>query len=273
MIPIDEVVHFGFIAKNPTTKARSDADATPTWAVFEEDNDTPIIASQNFTKRTGQTGHYRGVVIMSAANGFIAGKWYEIVAYATVAGVSDAIQCVWHRMAPAEASPGIPKSDAQLLEGGDATNQIRDSVLSDATRFAGGDLATIKTKTNLLPASPAATGDISSPAAIASAVFEEAYGGHNTPGTYGWKLGKHLPAVLVVVVGPGSTTSAVKLGTVDGAAPSSEDTFYNGAVLVFTSGALNGQRTGIINYVGATGVATVTPLTGAPANGVSAVIV
>lgn len=87
------------------------------------------------------------------------------------------------------------------------------------------------------------------------------------------KLMAHQKAVLKAVVGSGSTTVSVKLSTVDGVAPSAVNDFYNGRVLIFTSGALAGQATSISAYVGGTTIATVIALTGAPANGVTAVIV
>lgn len=87
------------------------------------------------------------------------------------------------------------------------------------------------------------------------------------------KLIAHAAAVLTFSVTTGSTTTAVNLNTVEGTTPSAVDDFYNGAVMVFTSGALAGQRTSITDYVGATKIATVVALTGAPANGVVGVIV
>lgn len=86
------------------------------------------------------------------------------------------------------------------------------------------------------------------------------------------KLTAHAASVLVITVGNGSTSVAVKLATVDGGAPSAIDDFYNGAVIVFTSGALAGQRCAITDYVGATTTATITAATSAPANGVTGVI-
>lgn len=41
-----------------------------------------------------------------------------------------------------------------------AAQEIRDTILSDATAFAGADIATIKTKTNLIPATPASQADV-----------------------------------------------------------------------------------------------------------------
>lgn len=87
------------------------------------------------------------------------------------------------------------------------------------------------------------------------------------------KLTAHAASVLTLVVDTGSTTTAVVFKTVNGAAASGTDDFYNGAVIVFTSGSLAGQRTSITDYVGATKTATVVALTGAPALDVTAVIV
>jgi hypothetical protein len=87
------------------------------------------------------------------------------------------------------------------------------------------------------------------------------------------KLAAHAAGVLVFVLTTGSTTTTVNLSTVDGATPSAVDNFYNGAVMIFTSGALAGQRTSISDYDGTTKIATVVALTGSPANAVTGVIV
>lgn len=92
----------------------------------------------------------------------------------------------------------------------------------------------------------------------------------------GVKLAAHLPGVLQAVIAAGSSTTEVVLNAttgIDGAAPSSTNDFYNGAVIVFTSGALAGQRTSISDYVGATKTLTVVALTGAPSAADTAVIV
>ncbi len=87
------------------------------------------------------------------------------------------------------------------------------------------------------------------------------------------KLAQHALGVLAVVIGSGSTTTSVKFSTVEGGSPSAVDDFYNGAVIVFTSGALLGQRTSISDYTGSTTTATVVALTGSPVNAVTAVVV
>ena len=54
---------------------------------------------------------------------------------------------------------------------------------------------------------------------------------------------------------------------------SAVDDFYNGRVIIFTSGALANQATNITDYAGATKTVTVTALTAAPANSVTFVVV
>lgn len=116
LVPIGEVIHFDIITSNPSTGAASDADATPTFDVFEEDTDTAILSAQNFTKRSGLTGNYRGVITASSANGFEAGKWYNVIAYATVNSVAAKAVVRTFRMGVAEGSPGIPVVDSYALD-------------------------------------------------------------------------------------------------------------------------------------------------------------
>lgn len=75
------------------------------------------------------------------------------------------------------------------------------------------------------------------------------------------------------VMAAGSTTTALVFSTVNGAAPSATNDFYNGRHIVFTSGNLTLQATSISDYVGATVTATVPALTGAPAENDTFIIV
>lgn len=116
-IALDEVVHFDAITSNPATGAVSDADSTPTWSIFEEDTDTAILSAQNFTKRTGLTGNYRGAATLSAGNGFEAGKWYNVIGSATVNSVAGKGVVMRFRVVPAESLAGYPKVDVHALKG------------------------------------------------------------------------------------------------------------------------------------------------------------
>ena len=60
--------------------------------------------------------------------------------------------------------------------------------LATLTGYVDTEVAAIKAKTDNLPASPAATGDIPTAATIADAVWDEATSGHSTAGTTGKAL-------------------------------------------------------------------------------------
>ncbi len=84
------------------------------------------------------------------------------------------------------------------------------------------------------------------------------------------KFAKSTLGFLDVVVTSGCTTTSIILNSSTGInnfTPSATDDFYNGSVLVFTTGALAGQRTSVSDYVGSTKTLTVVALTGAPSNG------
>lgn len=89
-------------------------------------------------------------------------------------------------------------------------------------------------------------------------------------------LAAHIPSVLRGLTTSGSTTTTVVANAstgINSSVPSAVDDFYNGRVIVFTSGALAGQATSVTDYVGSTQTFTVTALTGSPASGVTFVVV
>jgi hypothetical protein len=71
-----------------TAGAISDADTTPSVAVFEDATDTAIL-NPTPVKRTSMTGNYRVSIPVTAGNGFEIGKSYNVIASATVGGVSS----------------------------------------------------------------------------------------------------------------------------------------------------------------------------------------
>ncbi len=217
LVPIDEIVFFDARVHNPATSGLVNADSTPTFDVFEENTDTPILANQAMTQRTGLTGKYRGSFVASLANGFEAGKWYTVDIKATVSGVTDSAVAAWFRCGPAETSPGTPVDSSGVT-----------TLLSRLT------------------------------AAIAA------------------KLDKHTRAVLAVVVGTGSTSTAIVLNAstgIDGSAPAGIDNVYNDRVLIFLSGNLINQAQRITDYDQASKTLTTLSFTGAPSTNDTAIIV
>lgn len=129
-VPLGETDHFDVVTSDPSTGSVSDADSAPTFDVFEEDTDTPILASQSMTKRGALTGNYRGAVLASSGNGFEAGKWYSVVATATVGGVTGKDVVRAFRVVAAELTAGVPRADVSHWAGSAAS--ATDTALADA---------------------------------------------------------------------------------------------------------------------------------------------
>jgi hypothetical protein len=68
--------------------AVTDADTTPTCAVYEDATDTAIL-SPTPVKRTSLTGNYRVSIDCTVANGFEIGKSYNVVVTAIVGGTTS----------------------------------------------------------------------------------------------------------------------------------------------------------------------------------------
>lgn len=136
-IPLDEVVYFDVTTHNVTTGAISDADSTPTFDVFEEATDTPIVSATNFTKRTSLTGNYRGTFTCSAANGFELGKWYNVIASATVNSVAAKAVALTFRIIPAESSAGVQNVDVTHI-GGSAVSTSSAQIGVNVVSYASG---------------------------------------------------------------------------------------------------------------------------------------
>lgn len=206
LIPIDEVVHFDITTHDPSTGAETAADSTPTFDVFEEATDTEILDDQNFTLRTGETGIYRGTFTASAANGFEAGKWYIVIARATVNTVAAAQVAMHFRVTLAEAVAGIPKVDATYVVGdaqsaldlkdfADAgydpsTNKVQGVVLTDTvTTYTGNTLQTGDAYAAVTAGVTVTTNNDKTGYALSAAgvdlIWDEVQSGHATAGSFG----------------------------------------------------------------------------------------
>jgi len=140
---LGETIHFDFIISS-STGAAADADGTPTAAVYEDANDTAIL-SPTVTKRTSLTGNYRVPVACTTANGFEAGKSYNVIGSATVGGIAakaviGTFQVRKNYQQIARAMFGVKKvhyvrpSGAGALDGTDPDNAF--ALVSDACAVA-----------------------------------------------------------------------------------------------------------------------------------------
>jgi hypothetical protein len=74
-VALEGTIPVWFQSRN-TSSVPTAADATPTFAVYEEGSDTALLTGQATTLVTGTTGFYRGSVAATTANGFESGKTY-----------------------------------------------------------------------------------------------------------------------------------------------------------------------------------------------------
>lgn len=80
----------------------------------------------------------------SDAGFYAAGSWYRVViGPITVDGQTINFTPAVFRIVPAETAAGVRKVDASHIEGSDATDQIRDAVVDDATRIDASALNTL----------------------------------------------------------------------------------------------------------------------------------
>lgn len=166
---LEETIIVDFITSSPTTGAATDADSTPTCAVYEETNDTAIL-TPTVVKRTSLTGNYRVPVACTAANGFEAGKSYAVIISATVGGVAAKAVAKNFQMrtnGPDDISAALAIVDDFLDTEIAAIKTKTDNLPADTAAtlttiddFLDTEIAAIKAKTDNLPAAPAAVGDI-----------------------------------------------------------------------------------------------------------------
>ena len=117
-VPIDEVVRFDAICSS-STGAAANATGNVTFSIFEEDDAAPMAAYTDtvMTQRGALTGNYYGSITASGANGFEAGKFYNVIGTATVGGVVGKAVLLTFRCVPAESVVGVPKVDQSVLSG------------------------------------------------------------------------------------------------------------------------------------------------------------
>jgi hypothetical protein len=157
LLPIDEVATFDVLTHDPDTMAIHDADSAPVYDVFEDATDTPILSAQAMTKRTSKTGDYRGSITLSAANGFEAGKSYNVIVSGTVTGtvsavaITSKVRALCFRCGLAEAVSGVPKIDSSYLAGQAVTAAAGvtfPTSVASPTNITAGTITTATSVTN-----------------------------------------------------------------------------------------------------------------------------
>ena len=85
---IDDYLTFPVNTHTPATGAATDADAVPTWRIYEDETGTAIATGSTAKlDDTNTTGFYSERIQLLAATGFEAGKSYTIYISATVGAI------------------------------------------------------------------------------------------------------------------------------------------------------------------------------------------
>lgn len=142
---LNDYFEFHFNLSRFDTGVATDADATPTWRCYEENNDT-VVTNDNCAKRddANTTGYYYARGQITGAAGFELGKNYVVRAAATVNSVAAAAVIGTFKVisvtrglagtalpdAAADGAGGLPISDAGGLDL-DTMNANVTAVLAD----------------------------------------------------------------------------------------------------------------------------------------------
>jgi hypothetical protein len=236
---IDDYLTFVCNTHKAEDGAATDADAAPTYRVYEDETGAAILTGSLAKLDDANTvGFYSERIQLTAANGFENGKAYTIYITATVDSVAgtmshsfqvdnalstidtvvDGIKAVTDNLpnsgALTDIDTGVNNIEAKL-----PTNYIMGASVQAAM---DDEINAIKAKTDNLPADPAAKSDITSlndpsAAAIADAVWDEAAGGHTGAGSFGEKNQKQVPSETLAdyKADVSALATAADLATVD----------------------------------------------------------
>ena len=90
---IDDPLTFEVQTFDATTGAPADADAVPTYRIYEDETTTPILTrSMALHDASNTDGWYSEQITLSVANGFENGKSYTVRIFAAVGGQSGVIE-------------------------------------------------------------------------------------------------------------------------------------------------------------------------------------
>jgi hypothetical protein len=105
-VVIGQNLTFTITTHDPATAALTDADAPPTYRVYERETGAPILnGTMALLDNAGTTGFYSEEIACTAANGFEDELSYNIYIEATVGGVTGGISFGFRAVYVAAKSP------------------------------------------------------------------------------------------------------------------------------------------------------------------------
>jgi hypothetical protein len=247
---VDDLLVFVCNTHTVTTGAATDADAVPTYRVYEDETGTAILTgSMALLDSANTAGFYSEQITLSAANGFEKGKCYSVYISATVNSVVGTTHRTFQMEAEVDsnsasniganvitaASIATGAIDADAIADGaiDAGAFAADAITAakiadgaiDAATFAAGAITATVIATGAIDADALAADAVTeiaagitipSVASIADGVWDEATVGHTTAGTFGEQVKTDIDAIL-------EDTGTTLQGELDGIQADTED--------------------------------------------------
>lgn len=132
-IPIDGYVEFHQNTHNSATGAEADADALPTYRIYEENNDT-VISSGNLAKRddANTLGYYYARVQCTAGAGYEAGKLYFIRVRGVVGAVAGSTVLCFRCVAAGHDAESVASNIDTINTGVAGLNDPTAAAIADA---------------------------------------------------------------------------------------------------------------------------------------------
>jgi hypothetical protein len=232
---LEDIIYVPVQTSAATTGAAADADAVPTWRMYEDNTATPVTTG-SFSTLNSQTGFYMSAITLAAAIGYEKGKSYSLRVQATVNGIIGAD--VHNLQIEAEVDANVVSGTVATVTnvtnavtvGATSHAAIADAVWSEtaAGYSTAGSLGFVLQDAQSLNAIVAAvaaavtagsigavTVGATSQAAIADAVWDEAGSGHVAGGSFGARLNVTVNSMTAGAIGPVTVSSTSQAAIAD----------------------------------------------------------
>jgi len=133
---IGDNLTFTIVTLDPTTGALSDADALPTYRVYEDETAVAILTgNMTLLDAVNTTGFYSEQIACTAGNGFESDKSYNIYVGATVNSIAGGISCGFR----ARTEPDYPTA-AEIRSEMDSNSMQLATILADTNELQTDDV-------------------------------------------------------------------------------------------------------------------------------------
>lgn len=148
---IDDTLVFYANTHDPSDGSASDADAPPTYRVYEQETTTPILTgSMALLDSVNTTGFYSESIALSAANGFEVGKNYSVYIEAAVGGVTGTTHHNWDVGVQIAQETTVIADTEAILTDTEASQTSETTIIADTEALLVDTEAAITERSTLL---------------------------------------------------------------------------------------------------------------------------